>query len=132
MKKIGRIEKIFFPKLNEGVVKAKVDTGAYHATLHVDSVKLIDSGLQIKIKNNTYIFHKWSEVDIRSSNGKTQRRFRIKLKIEIGKNNYQILVSLTNRKFMKFPMLIGRRFLQDNGFLVDVNKKNIHGRPKKI
>ena len=33
---------------------------------------------------------------------------------------------------MKFRLLIGRRFLQDNNFLVDANKKNLHDRPKEI
>jgi hypothetical protein len=132
MKKIGRTEKIYFPKLNEGVIIGKIDTGAFSAALHVDSIKVIDSGLQVKISNNTYIFHQWSEVDVKSSNGKSQKRFGIKLKIMLGNKKYRIFVSLTNRKNMKYRLLIGRRFLQANGFLVDVNKKNIHGRPKKI
>jgi hypothetical protein len=132
MKKIGRSEKVFFTKLNDGILTAKIDTGAFSAALHCDSIKVIESGLQIKISNNTYIFHKWSECDVKSSNGKIQKRYGIKLKMRLGKKDYRIFVTLTNRKNMKFPLLIGRRFLQANGFLVDVNKKNIHGRPKKI
>jgi hypothetical protein len=132
MKKIGRSEKLFFPKLNESIIIGKIDTGAFSAALHVDSIKVIESGLQVKILNNTYIFHKWSEVDVKSSNGKSQKRYGIYLKMRLGKKNYRIFVSLTNRKNMKFPLLIGRRFLQENNFIVDVNKKNIHGRPKKI
>jgi hypothetical protein len=132
MKKIGRSEKLFFPKLSENIIVGKIDTGAFSAALHVDSIKVIDLGLQVKILNNTYIFHKWSEVDVKSSNGKSQKRYGIYLKMRLGKKNYRIFVSLTNRKNMKFPLLIGRRFLQENNFIVDVNKKNIHGRPKKI
>lgn len=132
MKKIGRSEKIYFPKLNEGLIVGKIDTGAFSAALHVDSIKVIESGLQVKISNNTYIFHQWSEVEIKSSNGKSQKRYGIKIKMRLGKKNYRIFVSLTNRKNMKFPLLIGRRFLQENGFIVDVNRKNLHGRPKKI
>jgi hypothetical protein len=132
MKKIGRSEKIFFPKLNEGIISAKIDTGAFSAALHVDSVKIIDAGLQVMIKQNTYIFHRWSEVDVKSSNGKIQKRYGIKLKMKLGSKNFNIFVSLTNRKRMKFPLLIGRRFLHNNNFIVDVKKKNIHGRPKKI
>jgi hypothetical protein len=132
MKKIGRSEKIYFPKLNEGLIVGKIDTGAFSAALHVDSIKVIESGLQVKISNNTYIFHQWSEVEVKSSNGKSQKRYGIKIKMRLGKKNYRIFVSLTNRKNMKFPLLIGRRFLQENGFIVDVNRKNLHGRPKKI
>ena len=94
MKKIGRCEKIVFNSLNEGIILAKIDTGAFNAALHVDAVKIIDSGLQVKIKNNTYIFHKWSEVDVKSSNGKVQKRFGINLKVRLGKKKYKIFVSL--------------------------------------
>ena len=132
MKKIGRSEKFYFTKLNEGLIIGKIDTGAFNAALHVDSIKVIESGLQVKISNNTYIFHSWSEVEVKSSNGKSQKRYGIKLKMRLGEKNYRIFVSLTNRKNMKFRLLIGRRFLQDNNFLVDANKKNLHDRPKEI
>lgn len=132
MKKIGRTEKIIVTSLSEEVFHAKIDTGAFNAALHIDEVKVIDSGLQVRIKNNTYIFHKWSEVEVKSSNGKIQKRFGVNLKIQLGKKKYKIFVSLTNRKNMKFPILIGRKFLHSNNFLVDVTKKNIYGRPKKI
>lgn len=118
--------------LSEDVFQAKIDTGAFNAALHIDEVKVIDSGLQVRIKNNTYIFHKWSEVEVKSSNGKIQKRFGINLKMQLGKKKYKIFVSLTNRKNMKFPILIGRKFLHTNNFIVDVSKKNIYGRPKKI
>jgi hypothetical protein len=129
---IGRTEKIYFPKLNEGVILAKVDTGAFSAALHVDYVKVEDCGLKVKIKNNTYIFNKWSELEVKSSNGKVQKRYGVKLKIQIGKKRYNTFVSLTNRKDMKFRLLIGRKFLHTNNFLVDVKKKNVYGRPKEI
>ena len=129
---IGRTEKIYFPKLNEGVILAKVDTGAFSAALHVDYVKIEDCGLKVKIENNTYIFNKWSELEVKSSNGKIQKRYGVKLKIQIGKKRYNIFVSLTNRKDMKFRLLIGRKFLHINNFLVDVKKKNVYGRPKEI
>ena len=129
---IGRTEKIYFPKLNEGVILAKVDTGAFSAALHVDYVKIEDCGLKVKIENNTYKFNKWSELEVKSSNGKIQKRYGVKLKIQIGKKRYNIFVSLTNRKDMKFRLLIGRKFLHSNNFLVDVKKKNVYGRPKEI
>lgn len=132
MKKIGRNEKIYFPKLNEGIITAKIDTGAFSAALHVDSARVQDSGLFVKILNNTYIFNRWSELEVKSSNGKVQKRYGVKLKMRMGKKNYRIFVTLTNRKNMKFSLLIGRKFLHSNNFVVDVKNKNIHGRPKKI
>jgi hypothetical protein len=132
MKKIGRSEKIYFTKLNEGIISAKIDTGAFSAALHVDYVKVEESGLKVKISSNTYIFKKWSEIEVKSSNGKVQKRYGIRLKINIGNKIYRIFVTLTNRKSMKYSLLIGRKFLHNNNLLVDVKKKNIHGRPKKI
>lgn len=131
-KVIGRNEKVHFSKLNEGVICAKIDTGAFSAALHVDSVKVEDCGLKVKIGSNTYIFHKWSEIDVKSSNGKVQKRYGVKLKMQLGSKKFRIFVTLTNRKSMKFALLIGRKFLHSNKFLVDVKKKNIHGRPKKV
>lgn len=132
MKKIGRSEKIYFTKLNEGIISAKIDTGAFSAALHVDYVKVEESGLKVKIGSNTYIFKKWSEIEVKSSNGKVQKRYGVRLKINIGNKIYRIFVTLTNRKSMKYSLLIGRKFLHNNNLLVDVKKKNIHGRPKKI
>ncbi len=37
---------------------------------------------------------------------------------------YTTVISLTNRQDMKYPMLIGKKFLQ-NRFLVDVSQKYI-------
>ena len=132
MKKIGRCEKIYFPKLNEGIISAKIDTGAFSAALHVDSVKEECSGLKVVIGKNTYIFTKWTEIEVKSSNGKTQKRYGVKLKLQMGRVKYRIFVSLTNRKNMKFRLLLGRKFLHNNNFIVDVTRKNVNGRPKKI
>jgi hypothetical protein len=131
-KKVGRSEKVYFPELNEGIVISKIDTGAFSAALHVDYVKVEEFGLKVKIKNNTYIFNKWSELEVKSSNGKTQKRYGVKLKMVLGNKKFRIFVTLTDRKSMKFRLLIGRKFLHNQSFIVDVNKKNIHGRPKKI
>ena len=132
MKKIGINEKVYFTQLNEGIITAKIDTGAFSAALHVDSVKVEDFGLKVMIGKNTYIFHKWTELEVKSSNGKIQKRYGVKLKMQLGQKKYRIFVSLTSRKDMKFTLLIGRRFLHLNNFLVDVKKKNIHGKFKKI
>lgn len=131
-KKIGRVEKVSFPKLNEGIISAKIDTGAFSAALHVDSVKQEEFGLKVKIGNNTYVFNNWTELEVKSSNGEIQKRFGVKLKMRMGDENYNIFVTLTDRKSMKFVLLIGRKFLHNNNFIVDVRNKNIHGRPKKI
>lgn len=65
---------------------------------------------------------------VKSSNGEVQLRASIKVSVKFFGKKYKSVISLTNRADMKFPMLIGRRFLNDR-FLVDVSKEylnNIH------
>ena len=46
--------------------------------------------------------------------------------------NYKVHISLTNRKKMKYPVLIGRRFLNKFKYMVNVRKKNINDRAKAV
>ena len=59
---------------------------------------------------------------VKSSNGKVQHRPSVKVKVEFFGKKYTTVISLTNRSDMKYPMLIGRKFLA-NKFLVDVSKE---------
>lgn len=61
---------------------------------------------------------------MKSSNGITEERVVIKQKIEIAGESHAIDLSLTNRAEMKYPVLLGRRFLKEK-FIVDVSKKYI-------
>lgn len=134
MKKIvGRTEEIFFPELNLKV-SAKVDTGAWRTALHVDGIRLENDRLIFWIDSpeNLYSYDDFKVIDVRNSFGEKQTRYSIKLKVKLGKKKYSILVSLTDRKNMKYPCLIGRRFLRRYGFLVDVRQKYVNDRFKKI
>jgi hypothetical protein len=59
---------------------------------------------------------------VRSSNGKLEERPYINVVVEFFGKKYKTIISLTNRKDMKYPMLIGRKFLK-NRFLVDVSQE---------
>ena len=71
-------------------------------------------------------------ISVKNSFGKVQKRFSILTKMEIGNSIYKFYVSLTDRKNMRYPVLIGRRFLYKFNYLVDVTKKNINDRNKKV
>ncbi len=62
---------------------------------------------------------------VKSSNGKTEERIFVKTIIELFGRRYKAELSLTDRKDMKFPMLIGRKYLQGR-FLVDVSLQYQH------
>jgi hypothetical protein len=131
-KKVGRTESISFPELNIKSVNAKIDTGAYGVVMHVDNVELIDDKLHFSINSNTFVYDKFKTISVKNSFGKVQNRFSILTKIVIGDSIYNFYVSLTNRKKMRYPVLIGRRFLYKFNYLVDVTKKNINDRSKEV
>ena len=129
---VGSKEIISIIDLHLFDLDAKVDTGADSNALHCDDI-VIDE------ENNTVTFKLLDEVHeayhgkkmtmplykikkVKSSNGLVQERPSIKVSVEFFGKKYKSVISLTNRADMKFPMLIGRRFLKDK-FLVDVSKE---------
>ena len=131
-KKVGRIENISFPELKIGSIKAKVDTGAYGVALHVDNIRYEGNKLYFTIDSEEFSYDKFKIIKVKSSFGRVQKRFSILTKLVIGDSIYKFYVSLTDRKKMRYPVLIGRRFLYKFNYLVDVRKKNINDRNKKV
>ena len=132
-KNIGRCERISLIDLGFDS-NAKIDTGAYSTVIHVDGVKVVDDKLQFWIgdKSNKFIFDRYKRIVVRNSFGKKQKRYSVLTRVSFGDKVYKIYVSLTDRSKMKYPILIGRRFLHKFGFVVDVTKKNINDRTKKV
>jgi hypothetical protein len=131
-KKVGRSEIISFPELKIESIKAKVDTGAYGVALHVDSIRFEEGKLYFTIDSDEFSYDKFKMISVKNSFGKVQKRFSILTKMIIGDSIYKFYVSLTDRKKMKYPVLIGRRFLYKFNYLVDVTKKNVNDRNKKV
>lgn len=134
MRKIGRIEKISFPDLNILSLDAKVDTGAYGTALHVNGIRTRNGKLSFWVDNssNRLYFDKYKVITVRNSFGKRQKRYSIMTRVMVGDSTYKVFISLTNRKDMKYPVLIGRRFLYKFNYIVDVRKKNVNDRTKKV
>jgi hypothetical protein len=59
--------------------------------------------------------------EVKSSNGLTESRYFVRAKIQLNDRIIDTELSLTDRSEMKFPVLLGRKFLM-NRFLVDVAK----------
>src|SRR5690606_13457776 len=66
----------------------------------------------------------FSRKKVKSSNGRMEVRYVIKTKIRIGKKSYITTVSLTDRRKMKYPVLVGRKVLNKK-FLVDVSQEHL-------
>lgn len=131
---IGRHEIISILDLELYNLDAKIDTGADSNALHCDHIEIDET-------NNMVHFNLCDEVHesyhgrrmhvplyklkrVKSSNGQIQYRPYIKVDVEFFGKTYKTIISLTNREKMKFPMLIGRKFLEKR-FLVDVSQEKL-------
>lgn len=129
---IGRHELISFPLLELYSIEAKIDTGAYTSAIYCSELLPDEHGIYCKFLNaehpqynNNFLFFEHYELSkIRSSNGQIQQRYIVSTSIIIGKQELEIELSLSDRNEMKFPVLLGRKFLKGN-FMVDVTKTNI-------
>ena len=139
---IGSFEPVTFPDFAAiGQVTAKIDTGAYTGALHCTKIReeeTVDGKVlhfspfdhpEVVMSVDDYVVS-----HVRSSNGGRQSRYFINTNITIHGETYPIILSLADRSEMKWSVLIGRRFLRSNGFLVDVSKANKYGgqRQRKI
>lgn len=131
MKKIvGRYEKVSFPEFGIQKVVAKIDTGAFTGALHCTHVhEEVDDGEKVLYfspfddPKSVYKTPTFERGMVKSSNGAVTKRYFIETKIVLRGKPYAITLSLANRDEMKWPILIGRRFLRVNEFVVDVSKR---------
>ena len=128
-KVIGWVEKVSLPDLQIGRIKAKADTGARTSALHAENIR-------VHLRENghrevSFTFHPVRDDDkgvritcplkenrmVKSSTGATTLRPVISTTLKIGGFAKKIEITLINRSFMGFPMLLGRTALRQ--FLVD-------------
>ncbi len=126
---LGAFESVEFPEFNMSV-KAKIDTGAYTGALHCTRIteSTTPEGQLLRFSPFDHPETAIETADfvvrhVKSSNGERQTRYFINTEIFIQGVTYPIILSLADRSEMKWPVLIGRRFLRQNNFLVDVNKR---------
>jgi hypothetical protein len=133
---IGRRELISFPDLDLNDLIAKIDTGANTTALHCHDVRVENGVLFFRpldpqhpyYTGQEFRFEKFEQKIIRSSFGEEENRYIIRSRIRIGTRTIRSIISLTDRKNMKYPVLIGRRLLQKR-FLVDVSLLNALSKP---
>ena len=133
---IGRQDKVDLPGFELYGIDAKVDTGAYTSAINCSRVKVkVVGGIETLLfqisgsrigqkKARRFSTVNFEKRKIRSSNGVSEERFIIETDITIFGKKRKVEFSLADRSKMKFPILLGRRFLSGR-FLVDVQKKNL-------
>jgi len=117
-------------------IKAKIDTGAKTSALHAENIEYIT------IKGKKYVRFSVEleegnpktiksplieERDIKSSTGHKTRRPVVKTKIQMGKDIFDIEITLINRDLMGFKMLIGRDALEGN-YLINPSRSYLLGK----
>lgn len=142
MKIIGRIDKADFPELNLQNIDIKVDTGAFTSSIHTHDVKEIelngDKHIEFKLldpshpnyEDKIFKVKSYEVKTLKSSFGNIEQRFIIKTTMVIFDQEYPIEMSLSDRSDMKFPVLLGRKFLNKR-FIVDTSLKNVSGKLKR-
>lgn len=137
-KLIGKTDRADFPKLGLEDIAVKIDTGAYTSSIHCSDIKEennILSCLFLDAEHTTYnnkrfSFKKYNQVTVRSSNGVQQKRYAIKSTLTLFGKKYKISLSLNDRSDMRYPVLLGRKFLNGK-FIVDPQLKNLSFNQKK-
>lgn len=130
---IGRRELAVLPDFGLQQVKVKVDTGAYTSSIHVSSIHEDAGILKVVFLDDKHPaftgqemqFKKFRTKKVKSSNGDTQERYFVFGTICIAELCFRTEFSLTVRKGMRYPILLGRKVL-NNRFVVDTSKKYIH------
>lgn len=127
---IGWRENLDLPQLNIQNIKAKIDTGARSSALHTFDVDIYTLNDQKMVKFKVHPYQKDTHTTIEASaplleyrkvtnsGGHSQVRPVIKTMINLGKYQWEIELTLTNRDVMGFRMLLGRQAVK-NRFLID-------------
>ena len=125
LKTIGRHTFVSLTDLDLYNIPAKIDTGAYRSSIHADNIREVVVGenkiLYFDITINGVTIQKSSENyrhSVVSSAIGQGSRFYIKSKIKLGSITVNTDLYLTHRGSLKFPVLIGRKLL-NNRFIVN-------------
>ncbi|TRX60544.1 peptidase [Fulvivirga sp. M361] len=139
---IGRKDRIDLPEFDLFDIPAKVDTGAYGSALHCHYIEIVERGdeevLVFKVldpshpeyEDKTFYIENFNDKQVKSSSGEIEHRYTIRTVAIVFGEEITIEFSLTNRGSMKYPILLGRKFLSKQ-FLVDVKLKDLSFQLKK-
>lgn len=129
---IGRIDKADFPLLGLNDIEIKIDTGAYTSSMHCKNMKVEDNYLKCNFLDEEHpnyhekeiVFDEYDVKVVKSSNGQSEARYRIQTEIILFGKKHNIYLTLSDREEMRFPVLLGRKFLSKK-YIVDINKTNL-------
>ncbi|GAB2761529.1 ATP-dependent zinc protease family protein [Salinimicrobium soli] len=137
-KLIGRFDKADFPDLHLDDISIKIDTGAYTSSIHCDNIVEKKGELRCTFldeehplyNGREFHFKDYDVVFVKSSNGIVQKRFQIQTHITLFGKTHKISLSLTTRQEMRFPVLLGRKFITKK-YIVDTEYYDLSFKKKQ-
>jgi hypothetical protein len=142
MEIIGRSDRVDFPEFELENLPVKTDTGAYTSSIHCSFAQVIEengeSVLEYQLLDPSYPefseekqrSNQFSLRTVKNSFGESEERYAIRTKIVLFGEEHIIRLTLSERSNMKFPVLLGRKFLNGK-FLVNTAIRNQSYRRKK-
>lgn len=134
--KIGRSDKLDFPEFGLTDIAVKTDTGAYTSSVHCTfkeefekagkkylRFKLFDSSFE-DLHEETFETCTFKSRSFKSSFGDEEKRYVIETIVVVYGEEVPIELSLSDRSKMKFPILLGRKFLNKR-FIVNPTAINL-------
>lgn len=123
-------------------IPIKIDTGAYTSSIHCHHIHVVETEgiahIEFELLDPSHSLYQgrvfktknFNKKDVKSSFGKVEQRFFVKTNIGLFNKVFEIELSLSERSEMKFPILIGRKFLK-NKFMVDPSIKDVWDKQKR-
>jgi len=129
---IGRTDRADFPKLEIEGLDIKIDTGAYTSSIHCKDIQEDNGVLLATLLDEAHEqyhgkqmrFEEYEITSVRSSNGKSELRYEVQANIRLFNKLWKISLTLSNREEMRYPVLIGRKFLSSK-FIVDPELQDV-------
>jgi hypothetical protein len=121
---VGWVESVELPGIGGEALLAKLDTGAETCSLHATSIEITGRRVSFMVFGERHSLRLKEIRSVKSSNGGEAWRPVVDLKILFNGRSDVIEFTLANRGSMRFPVLLGRNYLQD-GYLVDAGFKHL-------
>ena len=131
MKVLGRAERVSLPEFGLVNLPAKVDTGAYSSSIDCEKVELLQQGSEQTLSfvllrpgrdgytGQAVTTKDFDVTEVTNANG-VQKRFVIFADMIINEETVKCRFTLTDRSKLRYPVLIGRRFIREAAYVVDV------------
>ena len=126
---IGSEEWCSFLSLGIPAIKARVDSGAKTSCIHAYNIEPFTKNNQSWIRfelsplqgdGKTVLSCEMPVHDrrlIKSSNGRSEKRYVVKVTLGLGEHSWEIEITLTNRDSMGYRMLLGREAISDKALI---------------